>query len=59
MTHQVWGPFVNLVGNGGYRAWTIGEWFVLKYSNLLMFLLVALLFIIGMFIHLPEQNDQQ
>lgn len=56
MIHQLWGPFINLVGNGGYRALTIGGWFVMKYSNIVMYLIIAALFVAGLFVGLPERE---
>lgn len=56
MIHQLWGPFVDLVGGGGYQALTFGSWFVMKYANVLMFVVVALLFTVSMFLHLPEHG---
>jgi len=54
--HQVWGPLVNLVGDGGYRALRIGGWFVMKYSNIVMYVIIAGLFVLGMFVGLPERG---
>ena len=54
--HQLWGPFVDLVGGGGYRALTFGSWFVMKYANVLVFVVVAVLFTVSMFLHLPEHG---
>jgi len=35
MNHQLWGPLISLVGGGGgYRAITVGGWFVMKYANI-------------------------
>ena len=59
MINQLWGPLINLVGDGGYRAWTIGGWFVMKYANLVLFILIAVLFLGGMFINLPEKKGSQ
>ncbi len=59
MIDQLWGPVVNLVGDGGYRALTFGDWFVMKYSNVVMFVVVAMLFIIAAFVNLPgDETDQ-
>jgi len=55
--NQLWGPLIDLVGDGGYRAWTIGDWFVMKYGNLVLFIIIAVLFLAGMFINLPEKKD--
>lgn len=54
--HQILGPVLNLVGDGGFRAWTIGSWFFLKYSNLVVMSLVGLLFLIGVFLQLPGSS---
>jgi hypothetical protein len=56
--HQLWGPLINLVGDGGYRAWTIGHWFLMKYSNLVPLIIIAVLFLAGMFINLPEEEQR-
>ena len=58
MIHQLWGPLVNLVGDGGYRALTAGDWFVMKYANVLMYVAVAVLFTASMFLHLPEHGTE-
>lgn len=57
MIQQLLGPVVNLVGRGGYGAWTIGSWFFLKYSNLVILVLVALLFLLGVFLQLPTGDE--
>lgn len=59
MIHQLWGPFADLVGDGGYSAWTLGSWFVLKYSNVLMYVAVAALFVVGMVVNLPGRTGGQ
>jgi hypothetical protein len=53
--NQLWGPYLDLVGDGGYAAWTFGDWVTLKYGNLIMFAIIAVLFIAGMFIDVPER----
>lgn len=58
MIHQLWGPLVNLVGDGGYRALTLGGWFVMKYANVLMYVVVAVLFTASMFLHLPGHGGE-
>jgi hypothetical protein len=55
---QLWGPMINLVGDGSYLAWTIGDWFLVKWGNLAMFVLIAVLFLAGMFIDLPEKKKR-
>jgi hypothetical protein len=52
MIHQLWGPVFDLVGNGGYNAWTF-SWFFLKYGNVVEMILVVLIFVVGMFVNLP------
>lgn len=47
---------MNLVRDGGYAAWTIGDWFVMKYSNVAIYGLIAMLFVLGMFIELPDRR---
>jgi hypothetical protein len=53
MVHQLWGPVFDLVGDGGFTAWTF-SWFFLKIGNLIEMILVVLIFLIGMFINLPS-----
>jgi hypothetical protein len=55
--HQLLGPVFNLVGDGGFAAWKVGDWLVVKYANLVLIGLVAGLFLAGMFFHLPESKD--
>jgi len=52
MIHQLWGPVFDLVGNGGFTAWTF-SWFTLKIGNVIEMILVVLIFVVGMFINLP------
>jgi hypothetical protein len=52
MIHQLWGPVFDLVGNGGFTAWTF-SWFTLKIANVIEIILVVLIFVVGMFINLP------
>jgi len=52
MIHQLWGPLFDLVGDGGYNAWTF-SWFFFKVANLIEMILVVLIFVAGMFINLP------
>jgi len=52
MIQQLWGPVFDLVGNGGYHAWTF-SWFFLKYANVIEMILVVLIFVVGMFVNLP------
>lgn len=58
MIHQLWGPLANLVGDGSYRALTVGDWFAMKYANLAVYLLIAALFVVGMFVGLPERKKR-
>ena len=58
MIHQFLGPALDLVGRGGFSAWKVGDWLVVKYGNLVLMVLVAILFLIGMFLHLPEAADR-
>lgn len=57
MIHQLWGAVFNLVGNGGFTAWTF-SWFTLKIGNLIEMILVVLIFVAGMFINLPGGKAQ-
>ena len=59
MIHQLFGPWVNLVGDGGFGAWSVGGWFVMKYANGVMFGLVAVLFVAGMLINLPDHDQDR
>jgi hypothetical protein len=52
MIHQLWGPLFDLVGNGGYHAFTF-SWFFLKVGNVIEIILVVLIFVVGMFVNLP------
>jgi len=52
MIHQLWGPLFDLVGDGGFTAWTF-SWFFLKIGNVIEMILVVLIFVVGMFINLP------
>jgi hypothetical protein len=52
MIVQLWGPVFDLVGDGGYKAFTF-SWFYLKTANVIEMILVVLLFVVGMFVNLP------
>ena len=52
MIVQLWGPVFDLVGGGGFKAFTF-SWFTLKYANVIEMILVVLIFLAGMFINLP------
>ena len=52
MIVQLWGPVFDLVGDGGFKAFTF-SWFTLKYGNVIEIILVVLIFVAGMFINLP------
>lgn len=52
MVNQLWGPFVNLVGDGGFKAFS-HSWVFVKAGNLIEILLVVALFVGGMFVNLP------
>src|SRR5512135_3830163 len=43
--NQLWGPLIDLVGDGGYKALTIGDWFLMKYANIVMYVIIAALFL--------------
>ena len=49
----MWGPVFDLVGDGGFKAFTF-SWFTLKYGNVIEMILVVLIFLAGMFINLPS-----
>ena len=52
MIIQLWGPVFDLIGEGGFKAFTF-SWFTLKYANVIEMALVVLLFVVGMFVNLP------
>jgi hypothetical protein len=52
MINQLWGPVFDLVGDGGYHAFTF-SWFFLKVGNVIEMILVVLIFVAGMFVNLP------
>ena len=52
MIVQLWGPVFDLVGDGGFKAFTF-SWFTLKYGNVIEMILVVLIFVVGMFNNLP------
>ena len=52
MLNQLFGPVFDLVGHGGFNAFTF-SWFTLKVANVIEMILVVLMFLIGMFINLP------
>ena len=53
MLNQLWGPFFDLVGNGGFSSVSFG-WVLIKIPNLIEIILVVVLFVAGMFINLPD-----
>ena len=53
MIVQLWGPVFDLLGDGGFKAFTF-SWFTLKYGNVIEMILVVLIFVAGMFINLPS-----
>ena len=57
MIIQLWGPVFDLVGDGGFKAFTF-SWFTLKYGNVIEMILVVLIFVVGMFINLPGGKTQ-
>jgi hypothetical protein len=54
--NQLWGPLFDLTGDGGYKAWTIGDWFVMKYANIVVIVVIAVIFLAAMFINIPERK---
>jgi len=52
MIVQLFGPVFDLVGDGGFKAFTF-SWFTLKIGNVIEMTLVVLIFVVGMFINLP------
>ena len=57
MIVQLWGPVFDLVGDGGFKAFTF-SWFTLKYGNVIEMILVVLIFVVGMFINLPSRKTE-
>jgi hypothetical protein len=57
MINQLLGPVFDLVGDGGYKAFTF-SWFTLKYGNVIEMVLVVLIFVVGMFINLPSRKTE-
>jgi hypothetical protein len=57
MIVQLFGPVFDLVGDGGFKAWTF-SWFTLKYANVIEIILVVLIFVVGMFINLPGGKSE-
>jgi hypothetical protein len=57
MIVQLWGPVFDLVGDGGFKAFTF-SWFTLKYGNVIEMILVVLIFVVGMFINLPSRKAE-
>ena len=57
MIVQLWGPVFDLVGDGGFKAFTF-SWFTLKYGNVIEMILVVLIFVVGMFVNLPGGKAQ-
>lgn len=53
--NQLWGPFFDLVGNGGFSSLSFG-WVLIKIPNLIEIILVVVLFVAGMFINLPDRT---
>ena len=53
--HQLWGPFFDLLGNGGFNSVSFG-WVLIKIPNLIEIILVVVLFIAGLFINLPDRT---
>jgi hypothetical protein len=58
MLNQLWGPVFDLTGNGGFRSLSHAWWFV-KTANLIEIVLVILLFVGGMFLHLPGGDSTE
>ena len=56
MINQLWGPLFDLTGDGGYKAWTIGDWFSMKYANIVVIVLIAVIFLAAMFINIPDRK---
>ena len=57
MIDQLFGPVVNLVGDGGYHAWTVGTWLVVKGANIIIYVVIAVVFVLGMLINIPEHHQ--
>lgn len=55
MIHQLWGPLWDLMGDGGFASVPFG-WVLIKIPNLIEIILVVVLFVAGLFIHLPDRS---
>ena len=55
MIHQLWGPLFDLVGNGGYHAFTF-SWFYLKAANVVEMILVVVIFVVR-HVHQPSWRE--
>ena len=58
MIVQLFGPVFDLVGDGGFKAFTF-SWFTLKVANVIEMILVVLIFVVGMFINLPGGKTEK
>jgi hypothetical protein len=54
--NQLWGPLFDLSRGGGFKAWTISDWFTMKYANLALYALIAIVFLVAMFINIPDRK---
>ena len=52
MGSQLIGPIFDLMGDGGFKAFT-HAWLFVKAANLVEIVLVIVLFVVGMFVNLP------
>ncbi len=55
MASQLIGPIFDLMGDGGYKAFT-HAWLFVKAANLVEIVLVVALFVAGMFVNLPGRS---
>jgi hypothetical protein len=53
--NQLWGPFFDLTGNGGFASVSAG-WVLIKNSNLIEIILVVALFAAGLLIRFPDRS---
>jgi hypothetical protein len=58
MINQLWGPIWDLVGDGGFKAFS-HAWLFIKAANLVEVVIVVILCVGGMFVHLPGGKQKE
>jgi hypothetical protein len=56
--NQIWGPLFDLMGDGGFKAFS-HAWLFIKAANLVEVVLVVVLFVVGMFVNIPGREIHQ